>query len=50
VDRVYCLCGAVMKKHYNSPVFRYLDFIGDREQDALHALAPELLLQNARKQ
>ena len=50
VDHVYCVCGAVMKKHYKPPVFRYLDFIGDREQDALHALAPELLLQTARKE
>jgi hypothetical protein len=39
-----------MKKHYRPPVFRYLDFIGKREQDALQALAPELLLQNARKE
>jgi hypothetical protein len=39
-----------MKKYYKPPVFRYLDFIGDREQDALHALAPELLLQTARKE
>jgi hypothetical protein len=39
-----------MKKHYKPPVFRYLDFIGEREQDALQALAPELLLQNARKE
>jgi hypothetical protein len=50
VDRVYCVCGAVMKKHYNPPAFRYLDFIGEREQDALQALAPDLLLQNARKE
>ena len=50
MDRVYCVCGAVMKKHFNPPVFRYLDFIGDREQDALQALAPELLLQSARKE
>jgi hypothetical protein len=39
-----------MKKYYKPPVFRYLDFIGDREQDALHALVPELLLQTARKE
>jgi len=39
-----------MKKHYRLPVFRYLDFLGDREQDALQALAPELFLQNARKE
>ena len=50
VDQVYCVCGAVMKKHYRLPVFRYLDFLGDREQDALQALAPELFLQNARKE
>ncbi|HTG27758.1 MAG TPA: hypothetical protein VK818_06005, partial [Methylomirabilota bacterium] len=50
VDRVYCVCGAVMKKHYHSPVFRYLDFLGEREQDALHVLAPDLVLQNARKE
>jgi hypothetical protein len=50
VDRVYCVCGAVMKKHYKPPIFRYLDFIGEREQDALHALAPDLTLQNARKE
>ena len=50
VDHVYCVCGAVMKKYYKPPVFRYLDFIGDREQDARHALAPELLLQTARKE
>jgi hypothetical protein len=39
-----------MKKHYKPPVFRYLDFTGEREQDALQALAPDLLLQNARKE
>jgi hypothetical protein len=39
-----------MKKHYKPPVFRYLDFIGEREQDALQALAPDLPLQNARKE
>ena len=50
MDHVYCVCGAVMKKHYRSPVFRYLDFIEEREQDAVHALAPELLLQTARKE
>jgi hypothetical protein len=44
VDQVYCVCSAVMKKHYKPPIFRYLDFIGDREQDALHALALDLLL------
>lgn len=50
VDRVYCVCGAVMKKHYKPPFFRYLEFIGERDQDALHVLAPDLLLQNARKE
>src|ERR1700730_1376041 len=49
VDHVYCVCGAVMKRHCNPTVFRYLDFIGEREQDALHALAPNLRPQNARK-
>jgi hypothetical protein len=39
-----------MKKHYNPQVFRYLDFIGEREQDALHTLVPDLLLRNARKE
>jgi hypothetical protein len=38
-----------MKRHSNPTVFRYLDFIGEREQDASHALAPDLLPQNARK-
>lgn len=50
VDHVYCVCGAVMKKHFKPPVFRYLDFIGEREQHALQVLAPDLLLQNARKE
>jgi len=50
VDRVYCVCGAVMKKHYHPPGFRYLDFLGEREQDALQALAPDLVLQTARKE
>ena len=50
VDRVYCVCGAVMKKHYHPPVFRYLDFLGEREQDALQGLAPDLVLQTARKE
>jgi len=50
VDRVYCVCGAVMKKHYHPPVFHYLDFLGEREQDALHVLAPDVVLQNARKE
>jgi hypothetical protein len=49
VDVVYCVCGAVMKEHYKSSAFRYLEFLGDREQDALQALAPELLLQSAPK-
>jgi hypothetical protein len=49
VDVVYCVCGAVMKKHYKPPVFRYLDFLGDREQDALQSLAPKLLLPSAPK-
>ena len=39
VDHVYCVCGAVMKKHCHPPAFRYLNCIGEREQDALHALA-----------
>jgi len=26
VDRVYCVCGAIMKKHYRPPGFHYLDF------------------------
>jgi hypothetical protein len=50
VDQVYCVCGAVMKKHYNPAVFRYLDFIGEREQDALQAPAADLILQNGRKE
>src|ERR1700692_641128 len=50
VDRVYCVCGAVMKKHYHPPVFRYLDFLGEREQDALQGLAPDLVLETARKE
>jgi hypothetical protein len=50
VDRVYCVCGSVMKNHYKPPAFLYLDFIGDREQDALQVLAPELLLQITRKE
>jgi hypothetical protein len=50
VDRVYCVCGAVMKKHYHLPGFHYLDFLGEREQDALQALAPDLVLQTARKE
>ena len=49
VDQVYCVSGAIMKRHCSPTVFRYLDFIGAGEQDALHALAPDLLLQNARK-
>jgi hypothetical protein len=39
-----------MKKHYIPPVFRYPDFIAEREQDALQALAPDLILQNGRKE
>jgi hypothetical protein len=39
-----------MKKHYNPPVFRYLDFIGEREPDTPQALAPDLILQNGRKE
>jgi hypothetical protein len=39
-----------MKKHYKPPVFRDLDFIGEREQDALQVLAPDLLLEDARKE
>jgi hypothetical protein len=27
VDHVYCVCGAVMKKPYKAPIFRYLDFL-----------------------
>src|ERR1700743_1000734 len=27
VDHVYCVCGAVMKKPYRPPIFRYLDFL-----------------------
>ena len=50
VDRVYCVCGAVMKKYYRLPVFRYLDFLGKRQQDALDVLAPDLVLQNVRKE
>jgi hypothetical protein len=50
VDRVYCVCDAVMKKHYHPPVFRSFDFLGEREQDAVHVLAPDLVLQNARKE
>jgi hypothetical protein len=50
VDWVYCVCGAVMKKHYIPPVFRYLDFLEEREQDALRVLAPDLVVQNARKE
>jgi len=50
VDRVYCVCGAVMKKHYHPPAFRYLDFLGDHEQDALQVLAPDVVLQTARKE
>jgi hypothetical protein len=50
VDRVYCVCGAVMKKHCKPPAFLHIDFIGDREQDALQVFAPGLLLQNAREE
>ena len=50
VDGVYCLCGAVMKKHYRPPVFRDLDFLGKRQHDALDVLAPDLVLQNVRKE
>src|SRR3984893_16010400 len=50
VDRVYCVCGAGMKMHYHPPGFHYLDFLGEREQDALQALAPDLVLQTARKE
>jgi hypothetical protein len=39
-----------MKKHYHPPIFRYLDFLGEREQDAMHVLAPDVILQNARKE
>jgi hypothetical protein len=39
-----------MEKHYKPPVFGYLDFIGNREPDARQVRAPELLLQNARKE
>ena len=49
VDQVYCVCGAIMKSHSNPTVFRYLDFIGEREQDASHVVAPDLLLENAQK-
>jgi hypothetical protein len=50
VDDVYCVCGAVMKKPYLLPGFPYLDFLGEREQDALHELAPDLDPQNARNE
>jgi hypothetical protein len=49
VDDVYCVC-AVMKKHYLLPGFPYLDFLREREQDAVHELAPDLDPQNARNE
>jgi hypothetical protein len=45
VDHVYCICGAVMKKPYAPPVFRYLDFLGDRGQQS-DALPPAKFIQN----
>jgi hypothetical protein len=50
VDDVYCVCGAVMKKHYLLPGFLYLDFLREREQDALHELDPDPGPQNARNE
>jgi hypothetical protein len=46
VDHVYCLCGAVMKKPYRPPIFRYLDFLragtSAAESFLSHDLTPEL--------
>jgi hypothetical protein len=50
VDDVYCVCGAVMKKHYLLPGFPYLDFLREREQDAVHELDPDPDPQNARNE
>ena len=37
-----CACGAMLKKHYSSPVFRYLDFLRPDDQPALaQAVGPE---------
>ena len=41
VDSLYCPCGGVMKKNYTSPVFRYLDFLGDRAKETMHLEIPD---------
>jgi hypothetical protein len=50
VDRVYCPCGSLMKKYYTRPVFRYLDFLGDRDGTAVPQAVPEEQLQSSRKE
>ena len=48
VDHVYCACGGVMKKHYTSPLFTYLDFLGDRAAVPVNS-SPVHLLQNTER-
>ena len=50
VDRVYCPCGSLMKKFYTRPVFRYLDFLGDRDITASPHAVPEEQLQSSQKE
>jgi len=39
-----------MKKHYTRPVFRYLDFLGDRDGATVLTAEPDLQLQSNRKE
>ena len=50
VDHLYCACGSVMKKHYTRPVFRYLDFLGNRDVTAVLPAVPEVQLQSNREE
>ncbi len=49
VDRVHCGCGGFMKKRYTAPAFNYLDFLGNRSTGRFDAPAPDVLIQNVRK-
>jgi hypothetical protein len=50
VDRVFCACGSAMKKHYTRPVFRYLDFLGDRDITTVLTAESDPQLQTDRKE
>lgn len=50
VGYLYCACGSVMKKHYTPPVFRYLDFLGDRDVTTVLTAESERHLQSNRKE